>query len=92
MMSEERIVATVTIPRYKGGEDKDLEMLVRNPYDLDDCEKGKTVILIGNDQSQWTGTFVSVDDEDVIIESLESNDQIGFPIDGLVCFLEEITE
>lgn len=91
-MSEERIVATVTIPNYKGEGDKDFEMLVRNPYELDECEKGKIVILIGADQSQWTGTFVSADDDDVIIESLEGKSQVGFPIDGLVCFLEEITE
>lgn len=86
------MVASVTIPKYKGGEDKDLQMLVRGAEEIDDCEKGKLVILIGADNSQWTGTFVGVDDENAIIKSLESESQIGLPLDGLVCFLEELEE
>ncbi len=91
MSGDEEIRAEVSITIK--GEKKDYEMLVKDINEIEDCPKGKIVILIGHDQSQWTGTFVETDDEDIIIASLDNPDsRIALNISGAACYLEEIEE
>ena len=90
-MEEEEIRAEVTINTKDGS--KTYEMVVNHPAYLDDCEKGKLVVLIGHDNSQWSGIFDSVDDEDVIIESIDTpGRKIALPLGVIALYLEEIEE
>jgi translation elongation factor EF-G len=91
MEEDEEIRAEVSI-NIKG-EKKNYEMLVKDIYEIEDCPKGKIVVLIGHDESQWTGTFVGTDDEEIIIASLDNPDsRIALNISGASCYLEEIEE
>jgi len=90
-MEEEEIRAEVTINTKDGS--KTYEMAVNHPAYLDDCEKGKLVVLIGHDESQWTGILDSVDEDDVIIGSIDYPEKkIALPLGGIALYLEEIEE
>lgn len=87
----EEIRAEVTIETNEG--DKTYEMVAKTPYEIEDCEKGKLVVLIGRDGSQWSGIFNSCDDEDVVISAIdEPSRKIAFPLDGIDVYFEEIGE
>ena len=91
MSEDEEVRAEVGIKI--NGVEKDYEMVIRETYEIEDCEDGKIVLLLGHDGSQWTGRFRGTYDEDIILESLDNpTSRIALNSDGVGMYFEEIKE
>ena len=63
---------------------------MKNINDLNDCEKDKIIILIGYDESHFTGVFKEIDEDNIIIKSTSSKKCIGLEIKHFNNYFEEI--
>lgn len=69
---------------------KEKKAYVRKAEDLENCEIGKEVILLFNNNEQFGGLFQGIDGEEIILQSLTSEDRIGLPFNRLKGYLESI--
>jgi len=69
---------------------KEKQALLKNASDLRDCEEGKEVVLIYGPGNEFTGIFIRLDGNDIIIKSTTSDHRIGLPYESLKGYLESI--
>lgn len=72
------------------GEEKTIEMLLKESDEIEDCEKGKMVVLLTHDGNQWTGYFQSSDGENVSIKPFGSRVSLSFELEWFNEYLEEV--
>lgn len=87
MNEDEEVRAEVTLKI--NGEEKTIEMLLKESDEIEDCEKGRIVILLTHDGNQWTGRFKYSDGENVTIEPLDGGRALAFEADWFNEYLEE---
>lgn len=72
------------------GEEKTIEMLLKESDEIQDCEKGKIVVLLTHDGNQWVGHFQSCDGENVSIKPIGSLLSLSFELEWFNEYLEEV--
>lgn len=88
-MSEKKVKAEVEIDCKEGK--KTIEMVMKEPYDIEDCEEGKVVMLNLRNGETYTGIFKGMDgDEDIMLASLSGKNTIGLKIAWLNDYFEQV--
>lgn len=68
-----------------------ITMIEKAPYELDDCEEGKVICLNLRNNETHTGIFKGMDgDEDIMLGSLSGKHTLGYKVNWLVNYLEEV--
>lgn len=62
------VIAEVEIDFAEGK--KTIEMLLKSPIEIDDCEVGKIIVLNLRSGETYTGIFKGMDDEYIMLGSL----------------------
>jgi len=89
MSKNQTVVAEVKID-FKEGK-KTIEMELKEPCDIENCEEGKVVMLNLRNGETYTGTFKGMDgDDDIMIRSLTSGRTIGLKVKWVSNYLEQI--
>ena len=61
---------------------------LRYAEEICDCEEGKELLLVFDSGDQYHGFFKEVDDDQILLKSLKSNDMIGLPLNRLKAYIE----
>lgn len=61
---------------------------IRDSTEIENLEEGKEVVLFFSNGEEYTGIFKGIDDDLIMLKSLDSEMMIGLPLNGLKCFLE----
>lgn len=89
-MSKQTVTVEVEID-FKEGK-KTIEMIIKDPYEIEDCEEGKVVILNLINGKIYTGIFKGMDgDEDIMLGSLSGKNTIGLKVGWLNEYLEQVS-
>jgi hypothetical protein len=87
-MSKTTVTAEVEID-FKDGK-RTIEMVIKKPYEIEDCEKGKAVMLNLRNGETYTGIFKGMDgDEDIMLGSLSGGKTIGLKVGWLNDYFEQ---
>lgn len=87
-MSKTTVTAEVEID-FKDGK-RTIEMELKSPHEIEDCEIGKTVMLNLRNGETYTGIFKGMDgDEDIILGSLDRGNTIGLKVNWVKDYLEQ---
>lgn len=70
--------------------DKTIEMLLKDPHDIEECPEGSVVILNLTNDEQHTGIFKGMSDDDIKLGSLDGKHTLGYKIIWLEDYFEEI--
>lgn len=65
-------------------------MELKENYEIEDCEEGKVIVLNLCNGETYTGIFKGIDGQDIIIESLNSQNTIGLRASFINDYFEEI--
>lgn len=89
-MKWDKITAEVEIDFPTGK--KDIEMVLKEGHEIEDCEEGTVVMLNLVDGQQLTGIFNGMSGEDVKLGSLDDKSKImlGYNIRWVKNYFEEI--
>jgi hypothetical protein len=90
MKKEVKFIATMEV-NFKDGK-KEVEMELKNPQELYDCEEGKAIVLILQNEEGYTGIFKGMEEEDIMLGSLSQEHTIGLNICHIVTYFEQITK
>jgi len=69
---------------------KTKKALIKDAKEINNIEEGKEVVLFFNSGQEYTGIFKGLDDDQILLKSLNSEHTIGLPKDRLTGFLERI--
>lgn len=84
-------IATVTLDLEEGK--KDVKMVFKPGYDIEECQEGKAVILhVGNGHEEYSGYYKGMDGDTVMLASFQSGKRIGLELDWISNYWEELTE
>ena len=88
-MSKQTVTAEVEID-FKDGK-RTTEMVMKEPYEIEDCEEGKAVMLNLRNGETYTGIFKGMDgDEDIMLGSLSGKNTIGLKVGWLNDYFEQV--
>lgn len=88
-MSKQTVTAEVEID-FKEGK-RTIEMVMKEPCEIEDCEKGKAVMLNLRNGETYTGIFKGMDgDEDIMLGSLSGKNTIGLKVGWLNDYFEQV--
>lgn len=76
---------------FKDGK-KIIEMELKVPEELEDCKEGKAIILNLLDGQSYTGIFKGIDEEYISLQSLSGKNTLGFELEWVGNYLEQIKE
>jgi hypothetical protein len=86
--NENELIAKVEVTI--GDEEKTIDMLLKSSDELDECEKGKIIMLILKDNKTWSGTLENFDGENIELKPLTGGRSLGFEINWVAEYLEEM--
>lgn len=87
-MSKTTVTAEVEID-FKDGK-RTIEMVMKEPYEIEYCEEGKAVMLNLRNGETYTGIFKGMDgDEDIMLGSLSGGNTIGLKVGWLNDYFEQ---
>lgn len=88
-MSKQTVTAEVEI-NFKEGK-RTIEMIMKEPYEIEDCEEGKAVMLNLHNGETYTGIFKGMDGyEDIMLESLSGKSTIGLKLTWVCDYFEQL--
>jgi sRNA-binding regulator protein Hfq len=67
---------------------KTKQAYLRDAKEIGNLEEGKEVVLLFVNGEQYTGIFKGLDDEDILLKALNSDDMIGLPLNMLKGYME----
>lgn len=82
------ITAEVQID-FKEGK-RTIEMQRKEDWEIDECEEGKVIMLNLCNGETYTGIFKGINGQDIMIESLSSQNTIGLQASFINDYFEEI--
>lgn len=85
-MLELTVTVEVNFPSGK----REIEMSVKKGYDIEECEEGLVVCLNLLNGETHTGIFKGMADEDVKLGSLSGKHMLGYNINWISTYYEEI--
>ena len=87
-MENQTVTAEVEINFAEGK--KTIEMLLKSPSEIDDCEEGKAIVLNLRNGETYTGIFKGVDDEEIMLGSLSGKGAIGLKAFWVRDYFEQV--
>lgn len=88
-MSKQTVTAEVEI-NFKEGK-RTIEMVMKEPYEIEDCEEDKAVMLNLHNGETYTGIFKGMDGhEDIMLESLSGKSTIGLKLAWVCDYFEQL--
>ena len=89
MSKNQTVTAKVEID-FKEGK-RTIEMELKEPYEIENCEEGKAVIINLRNGETYTGIFKGMDgDEDIMIGSLSGKNIIGLKVNWIEDYFEQV--
>lgn len=89
-MSKNQTV-TVEVEIYSKEGKRTIEMVMKEPYEIEDCEEGKIVVLNLCNGETYSGIFKGMyDDDDIMLGSLSGKTAIGVKVGWLNDYFEQI--
>jgi small nuclear ribonucleoprotein (snRNP)-like protein len=89
-MPKQKVTSEVQI-NFKEGK-RTIEMLMKDHYEIENCEKGKIVMLNLIIGETYTGIFKGIDDEEeIILGSISSENTIGIKLEWLKSYFEQVS-
>jgi len=87
-MNKTTITAKVEIDFPTG--EKNIEMILKQGYEIENCKEGKVVMLNLTDGQELTGIFKGMADEDVKLGTLDGKHTLGYNIHWVNQYFEEL--
>ncbi len=88
--TNEEITAEVEI-NFPDGK-RTIEMIMKQPYEIDDCQEGLVVVLNLRNGDIYTGLYEGIDeDDDIMLGALGSKNTIGIKRRAIENYLEQTT-
>jgi len=89
MSKNTRVTAEVEID-FKEGK-RTIEMELKEPHEIEDCEEGKVVMLNLRNGETYTGVFKGMDGEDdIMLSSLSGGYAIGLKVNWVNDYFEQV--
>jgi hypothetical protein len=89
MSKNQTVTAEVEID-FKEGK-RTIEMELKEPHEIEDCEEGKAVMLNSRNGETYTGIFKGMDgDEDIMLGSLSGGNTIGLKVNWVNDYFEQV--
>jgi len=89
MKSQIQTVTAEVEINFKDGK-KTIQMEMKIPCEIENCEEGKAVVLKLKNGDTYTGIFRGMDDEDILLGSLKYNSTIGVNLSSIENYFEQI--
>ena len=67
---------------------KTKQAYLRDAEEIENLEEGKEVVLLFVNGEEYTGIYKGLDDDQIILKSLDSDSMIGLPLNMLKGYLE----
>jgi hypothetical protein len=88
-MIKQTVTAEVEID-FKDGK-RTIEMEMKGPYEIEDCEEGKVVMINFRNGDTYTGIFKGMDgDDDIMLGSLSGKSTIGLKVGWINDYFEQV--
>ncbi len=70
---------------------REIEMILKQPEEIRNCDGGKVVSLLLKDKNTYTGFFQGIDDDDdIVVGGIDGKGAIGLKVAWVESYFEEI--
>tara|TARA_R110002126_G_scaffold289552_2_gene444710 strand:- start:6313 stop:6576 length:264 start_codon:yes stop_codon:yes gene_type:complete len=83
----EKIILEIEVDFKEGT--KTIQSELKQPFDIEECEEGKYVVLSLLNGENYSGFYRGMDDQTIMLESLNRGQTIGLEFNWLDNYLEQ---